>query len=68
MEAITTSTLIFTLLNMTSNILLHFKFKHIGCVCVESDCFKPSPNNTPITVQPSRYRSFSAPLPNPSVI
>jgi hypothetical protein len=63
MEAITTSTLIFTLLNMTSNILLHFKFKHITCCCVQSDCFKPSPSNTPNDTQPmKRHRSFSLPV------
>lgn len=66
MEAITTTTLIFTLLNMTSNVLLHMKFKHISCLCIESDCFKPtanSPSDTPIERQPmKRHRSFSLPI------
>ena len=63
MEAITTTTLIFTLLNMTSNVLLHMKFKHISCLCIESDCFKPTPNDSPINSQPiKRYRSFSLPV------
>lgn len=67
MEAITTTTLIFTLLNMTSNLLLHMKFKHISCFCIESDCFKPtstnSPIDTPIENYPiKRHRSFSLPV------
>jgi hypothetical protein len=63
MEAVTTTTLIFTILNMSSNMLLHMKFKHISCFCIESDCFKPTTTNTPIDSQPiKRNRSFSLPI------
>jgi hypothetical protein len=63
MEAVTTTTLIFTILNMSSNMLLHMKFKHISCFCIESDCFKPTTTNTPIESQPiKRHRLFSLPI------
>ena len=53
MEDASLISLVLAVASILSNILLHYKLKHCHSACCDSDCYAPTPANSPLKKQPS---------------
>ena len=53
MEDTSLISLVLAIASILSNILLHYKLKHCHSICCDSDCYVPTPANSPLIKQPS---------------
>jgi len=53
MDEILFTSFILSIINIISNIALHYKLKHCHSLCCSSDCAN-SNNNSPITQEPKK--------------